>query len=863
MNSILKPYTIVPSLLYVQRDADRQVRNIVRDMGRPGYVLVSRQMGKTNLLLNAKRELQNENDIFVYIDLSNTFDSVKSCFENIIDTAIETHEEKFFEARNLIEEKRDKNYGPPHKQHTNELITLLKSIKGKLVIILDEIDALTKTDYSDQIFSQIRSIYFSRVNYPDLERLTYLLSGVVEPSEIIKDPKISPFNIGEKIYLNDFSKEEFNLFVEQAKLALDDKIKNRIFYWTNGNPRMTWDLCSEVEKVHNAKDIETVDAIVKELYLTTFDKPPIDNIRELVKKDRDIRDAIIEIGFQKGNQVSDKIKNKLYLAGIINFEENSIQIKNRIINESLSHEWIGSIEKEEKGLLRVALELINKEQYDQAFGIFEEFLEVDEFEEDDKSLYYYYTGLAAYKLSKFEKSIFYLTKTDFDKSEDSKWFFRVKNLKGLCYYFLNKIEESLNIFKEIIDEGRIDENYTRALLNYGSILLKSDKDYSREEAVKIFEQIINEEGLDLKKIKEPLLNQLKSIAYYNLALIQLSNSEVGIAKENLNSAISLASNSSKPIMYLALYEVASSNEEKHELLTDLVDLIVREDLQPSYNDPDKPIDFDYDHLQKLLIKCFLLDKNLFFDRISHLLNGLGEKTLAQHVYELGVYAINNESLESGLFIIKDLYQNRFSGDFKHDPEASKNALKLLAYLVNGVQGYNFQLEYVKIFKAEKPIDIDFVDLDIFANIVYALIDKGKYNEALVQIGVINSVKSVIPKDLLLNYLVIDNLELNIYLKQKDKKRSNSKALEILQAINKKEIKPQKNGLLGEKGLEIIKENAESVLKIKSKLVLPVKSVKRYSRNDTVKVIYKDGSIRLAKFKKVEEDIKGNRCDILD
>jgi len=335
MPKVLKPYTIIPTDLYVQRDADRQVKNIINDMGRPGYVLVSRQMGKTNLLLNAKRKLETPDDVFVYIDLSNPFENAKSCFENIIDTAIETNPEKFEAVEKTILERRKALLEtPPHKQHTNELRLLLKSISGKLVIILDEIDALTKTKYSDQIFAQIRSIYFSRVNFKELEKLTYILSGVIEPTEIIKDPKISPFNIGQKIFLNDFSRDEFEQFLNNSKLDLNQKIRDRIFYWTNGNPRMTWDVCSEVENQNKRHELteENIDKIVTDIYLTTFDKPPIDNIRELAKKDREIRNAIVEIEYQKGKEVSDKVKSKLYLSGIINYEENDIHIKNQIIN---------------------------------------------------------------------------------------------------------------------------------------------------------------------------------------------------------------------------------------------------------------------------------------------------------------------------------------------------------------------------------------------------------------------------------------------------------------------------------------------------------------------------------------------------
>ena len=64
----LRSYTIVPNEYYVERDADRQIRSIISDMGRPGYVLVARQMGKTNLLLHTKGCLEDNKNIYVYVD---------------------------------------------------------------------------------------------------------------------------------------------------------------------------------------------------------------------------------------------------------------------------------------------------------------------------------------------------------------------------------------------------------------------------------------------------------------------------------------------------------------------------------------------------------------------------------------------------------------------------------------------------------------------------------------------------------------------------------------------------------------------------------------------------------------------------
>ena len=287
----MKSCTIVPDDYYVERSADRQIQSIIDDMERPGYVLVARQMGKTNLLLHTKKVMQDERNIFVYIDFTSfTFDSERECLEFIIDTALEMNEDLFKEERVIIYERRQNYPSNPTKQFTAEIKLLLKKVE-KLVLVFDEIDALTRCPFSDHIFSQIRSHYFQRVNFPILYKLTYVLSGVIEPKDIIKDPDISPFNIGEKIYLKDFTRLEFQDFTKRIEFDkyYNDEILDRIYQWTCGHPRMTWDVCLEVERtgyVTNAKDI---DKIVNNLYLVSFDHAPIDSIRRMVENNSSLK----------------------------------------------------------------------------------------------------------------------------------------------------------------------------------------------------------------------------------------------------------------------------------------------------------------------------------------------------------------------------------------------------------------------------------------------------------------------------------------------------------------------------------------------------------------------------------------------
>ncbi|MDR2654032.1 MAG: tetratricopeptide repeat protein [Mycoplasmataceae bacterium] len=861
MNKILKPYTIIPPELYIERDADRQVDNIIRDMGRPGYVLVSRQMGKTNLLLNAKRRLENEETIFGYIDLSNPFENVRGCFENIVDTVLETNEDILSDVQETIKNnRRQQNDTPPFKQHTNELRLILKHIKGKLIIILDEIDALTKKNYSDQIFAQIRSVYFSRANYKELENLTYILSGVVEPNEIIKDPKISPFNIGEKIFLNDFSKNEFEQFVGKSKLQLTQTNKDRIFFWTNGNPRITWDVCAEIENRFSDKVISQseIDYLISEMYLTTFDRPPIDNIRELVKNDRELRNAIIEIAYKKGNEVSDKIKSKLYLSGITNFNgNNDVHIKNEVIKQSLSLDWIKQIEEEDKGLIKLALEFYEKEDYSESLSYFKKFLENNSFESRVESLYYYFMGSAAYHISDFQKALEYLNLTKFN-NEDNYYYISL-NLNGLVNFYSGNIDESLSLLQSVIDTKQGDEIYVRALLNYGSIAIKSDINKYADKAIKIFEDVTNEVGFETSKLEEDFIREVKAISFYNLAQINGKKNKPDVVIEYYESSLKLSRPNMKPIVYVGLYNAEKEDRRKNNILTKIINEIVENELHPVQYDPEKQMTFNLDHLKEILILSFLRSYS-DFEKLKPWLHFLGEKSLSEHLYDLGLFSIHSEQdWNTAIAIFNKIYNNFNNNEYNVDEIVKFNTLQLLAFVDTAKRK-----EYISLFSHKRIKQIDYLDFSIFANYIATLINQKQYNQSLKYIHIINSVKNEISKELQINYLAIYNLELNAHYCLKNYEIVRKKAKEILDLCNDETIKKQKSNLLGDTGLETIRKNAESVLYPQIRDTQPIVVSKTYGRNDFIKVKYKDDRIiEKIKYKKVEDDINQGKCIIVN
>lgn len=643
MKKIFINNAIIPEELYIQRDADRQLKTIIEDMGRPGYILVSRQMGKTNLLINAKRKYENNNDFFIYVDLSNPFPNAKSCFENIIDTFIDVNCDKFPDLEDKIAINRKNNSLPPHRQHLNELRFILNRIQGRLVVVLDEIDGLIKTDYSDVIFSQIRSIYFSRVNFKELNQLTYILSGVIDPKNLIKDPTISPFNIGAKIFLNDFTFHEFSELVDKLDCQLPLDLIEHIFSWTNGNPRLSWDIIAEVENYileHNELPSEReIDKLISELYFVNYNKPPIDHIRELVKADSEMRKALIGIHYRKNEGVSDALKDKLYLAGIINYESsNSISIKNKIIENALSEEWLLSIQN--NASFASALDLINRDSYKEAISVLEKLIEG----ESDRFILgtlYYQLGLSYYKLRVFNKSLDYLNKMSKDIERDSlKLFFSACFLKGLINLELGKFEKSIQEFSTVISRKLGDEVFTSTLITYGSAILAQNQKNQIKLTIVEFKELLN--LIESKKLKVD--NESTTISYLNFLLGHLNgrvNEDLAECTLYFEKALKTNNHSIIPQIYHSLIETIPNLENKEDLLENLLQFLEDKKLVPSSFMAETPIDFTWSTLKEIIVLVVLQKSEDKLERILRLYDSITIDSLLE---------MNEDLILSSLFL---------------------------------------------------------------------------------------------------------------------------------------------------------------------------------------------------------------------
>ena len=847
MNRNLLPATIIPADLYVERAADRQLHEVIRGMGRPGYVLVARQMGKTNLLLNARRQLEEPDLLFVYVDLSNRVDTLEAYFGLVLNTAFSVHPQ-------LLTASQVK--GAVKSQFTSfEFESLLRKVlsnfRGRLVIVLDEIDSLANYPFSDRIFSQIRSMYFSRSNFSEYARITYVLSGVAEPNDLIRDKNVSPFNIGEKIYLNDFTRDEFALFLKKAGLLLPSPIEDRIYYWTHGNPRITWDVCSEIESAVIAGvspiGVEAVDEIVSGLYFASYDRPPVDHIRTLAQADRDIRQGVVAIRTNRSSEISDRVRNKLYLAGITNVELPTksginLSIKNPIISEALSPKWLGDLEKDAQQLLAQARNSIEEKLYEPAVAYYEQYLTEHAID----------VGRDAYRLSaayfntrKYSKAIEWLTTyLNSEQKEDEEVRIGAHLLLGRALTVQGNFQDAADHLKKATaSTSKPTASLARALL--GSVYLQLDKDEHTDEVSALSQRALQ----DISEGDDENRANTRIIALTNLAAIEEQRGNRSEAIQLLDTASQQYSVSYKPLLLLKQIKLLPAGERKEALLNDLADSVIAIGSKPAEERMDSAL------RQVALPAMMYLGLNRRekdFARLLSYVTDSGEyETIELPKLFDSLYSLSSEYSEKG----GNLFLREIVNRFYDQPSAQKDVLNALRTLVIQEE-FEFADKYlVALDRKDSAGWVEPTDL-IAVGIVLSRQRNRDLRDPLLDRAVLTVREADFDKSI--NYVFLSYYEMNRAESLGRTSESLGLARELLRLLS---LKKEPLASWAEGSRKAV-QNAARLIVQRYEGGQTIRNQYNLGRNSVITVRYKDGRTVEKKFKFIQKDLALGLCEII-
>ncbi|MDA1276740.1 MAG: AAA-like domain-containing protein [Verrucomicrobia bacterium] len=346
------------ALSYVERPADRELfERLIQ--GEFCYVLTSRQMGKSSLMARTARRLRERAIRAVTLDLT-------AVGQNL--TPEQWHDGLVVNLGHQLklEDELDEFWlnstrlSPVHRFFSAIREVVMKRLPEPLVVFVDEIDIVRSLPFStDEFFAAIRECFNRRSDEPSLSPLTFCLLGMATPSDLIRNARTTPFNIGHRIELTDFTLEEAAPLARGFRVEpeLAEELLERMLYWTHGHPYLTQRLCRATAEANDGEQISKlrilnrrgIDRLCEDFFLSNRARERDDNllfVREwLLRGEANLAGRLsLYDRIRNHETVPDDEANPcvtaLGLSGITRVENGCLRVRNRIYERVFDHDWV-------------------------------------------------------------------------------------------------------------------------------------------------------------------------------------------------------------------------------------------------------------------------------------------------------------------------------------------------------------------------------------------------------------------------------------------------------------------------------------------------------------------------------------------
>jgi hypothetical protein len=229
------------SQFYIERPSDDEFHTAIARHDSIVLVKGARQMGKTSLMARGLQQARRSGDRVILTDLQKLNTGHLESVENLFRALAESIADQL-DMDTDIDQFWNSKRGPSVNFERFMRREVLAKVSSRVVWGMDEVDRLFSCNFGSEVFGLFRSWHNERSLDPNgpWEKLTMVIAYATEAHMFITDINQSPFNVGTRISLEDFSREEFETLNQRYGSPLNNSAElSDCFQLLGGQPYLT------------------------------------------------------------------------------------------------------------------------------------------------------------------------------------------------------------------------------------------------------------------------------------------------------------------------------------------------------------------------------------------------------------------------------------------------------------------------------------------------------------------------------------------------------------------------------------------------------------------------------------------------
>lgn len=239
LKQLKPPVGAVDDQFYVKRDADTEFKRLIPQEGTTIIIRGPRQTGKSSLLAQGVRYARESGIQVVHFDLQSLENADIKSYERFLRALADSIVEQLGLDLNEVEQEWSQPRSKQDKLSTVLVNYVLPKSDKPMMLALDDVDRLLKFDFHTDFFSLLRSWHNIRATDSRWKKLNMVLVISTEPHLLMADQHRSPFNVGEPIYLEDFSQEQVSALNQWHDSPVKESQIPDLMALLNGHPYLT------------------------------------------------------------------------------------------------------------------------------------------------------------------------------------------------------------------------------------------------------------------------------------------------------------------------------------------------------------------------------------------------------------------------------------------------------------------------------------------------------------------------------------------------------------------------------------------------------------------------------------------------